>query len=113
MVSTGARSASKSHRNLPRVWNGAGDDNRAKQRIVRALIQEVVIDVDDDRREAVAVIHWTGGRHTEIRITRDRSYYPKRFGTNPVDAVRALAPRWSDLQIAVTLNRARCRTPDG
>jgi hypothetical protein len=100
-------------RDLPRVWNATGDDNRAKQRIVRALIQEVVVDVDDDRRETVAVIHWTGGRHTEIRIARNRSYYPNGFGTNPVDAVRALAPRWSDLQIAVTLNRARCRTSEG
>ena len=54
----------------------------------------------------------TGGRHTEIRITRNRSYYPSGFRTNPVDAVRALAGRWSDMQIAVTLNRARCRAPD-
>lgn len=43
---------------------------------------------------------------------RNRSYYPAGFGTNPVDAVRALAPRWSDLQIAVPLNRARCRASD-
>lgn len=99
-------------RDLPRVWNTTGDDNRAKQRIVRALIQEVVIDVDDDRQEAVAVIHWTGGRHTEIRIARNRSYYPTNLGTSPVDAVRAMAPRWSDVQVAVTLNRARCRTSD-
>jgi DNA invertase Pin-like site-specific DNA recombinase len=100
-------------RDLPRVWNATGDDNRAKQRIVRALIQEVVVDVEDHLRETVAVIHWTGGRHSEIRIARNRSYYPRGFGTNPVDAVRALAPRWSDLQIAVTLNRARCRSSDG
>jgi hypothetical protein len=100
-------------RDLPRVWNATGEDNRAKQRIVRALIQEVVVDVDERRRETVAVVHWIGGRHTEIRVARNRCYYPKGFGTNPVDAVRALAPRWSDLQIAVTLNRARCRTADG
>lgn len=100
-------------RDLPRVWNATGEDNRAKQRIVRALIQEIVVDVDERQRETVAVIHWTGGRHTEIRVARNRSYYPKSFGTNPVDAVRALAPRWSDWQIAVTLNRARCRTAEG
>jgi DNA invertase Pin-like site-specific DNA recombinase len=100
-------------RDLPRVWNATGEDNRAKQRIVRALIQEVVVDVDERQRETVAVIHWTGGRHTELRVARNRSYYPESFGTNPVDAVRALAPRWSDWQIAVTLNRARCRTAEG
>jgi DNA invertase Pin-like site-specific DNA recombinase len=100
-------------RDLPRVWNSTGDDTRPKQRIVRALIQEVVVDVDEKQLETVAVIHWTGGRHTEVRVARNRSYYPKDFGTNPVDAVRALAPRWSDWQIAVTLNRARCRSPEG
>lgn len=100
-------------RDLPRVWNSTAQDTRPKQRIVRALIQEVVIDVDDERREAVAVIHWTGGRHTEIRVARNQSYYPKNLVASPVKAVRALAERWNDWQIAVTLNRARCRSPDG
>jgi hypothetical protein len=100
-------------RDLPRVWNATADDSRPKQRIVRALIQEVVVDVDDKRGEAVVVIHWVGGRHTELRVARNRSYYPKRATTNPADAVRALCTRWSDWQIAVTLNRARCKGTDG
>lgn len=73
------------------------------------MIQEVVIDVDNVRHEALAVVRWTGGRHTKIRIARNRSYYPASFGASSVDAVRAVTPQWSDLQIAVTLNRARCR----
>ncbi len=100
-------------KDLPRVWNSTGEDTRPKQRIVRALIQEVVVDIDDERREVVAVIHWTGGRHTEIRVARNKSYYPKNLVASPVKAVRALAERWDDWQIAVTLNRARCKTPDG
>jgi len=100
-------------RDLPRVWNSTEQDTRPKQRIVRALIQEVIVDVDEERREAIAVIHWTGGRHTEIRVARNKSYYPQNVATNPVDAVRLLAERWSDWQIAVSLNRARCKAPDG
>jgi DNA invertase Pin-like site-specific DNA recombinase len=100
-------------KDLPRVWNASAEDMRAKQRLVRALIQEVIVDVDEEKREAVAVIHWTGGRHTEVRVARNRSYYPKNLITNPVRAVRALAPRWGDWHIAVTLNRARCRSADG
>lgn len=82
-------------RDLPRVWNSSADDMRPKQRIVRALIQEVVVDVDDTQREVVVVVHWTGGRHTELRVARNQSYYPKKTA-NAVDAIRALAPRWSD-----------------
>jgi len=100
-------------RDLSRVWNETADDTRPKQRIVRTLIQEVVVDVDEATHEAVAVIHWTGGRHTEVRVARNQSFYPKNRGPNPVDAIRSLAPRWSDWQIAVTLNRARCRSSDG
>lgn len=100
-------------KDLPRVWNSTAEDTRPKQRIVRALIQEVVVDVDEDRREAVAVIHWTGGRHTELRVARNRSYYPKHLVTNAVKAIRALAERWDDWQIAVTLNRVRCKSTDG
>ena len=98
---------------LPRVWNSTADDTRPKQRIVRALIQEVVVDVDPDRQETIVVIHWVGGRHTELRVARNRCYSPKNVIATPVDAVRRLAPRWNDWQIAVTLNRARCRSADG
>jgi DNA invertase Pin-like site-specific DNA recombinase len=100
-------------RDLPQVWNSTADDTRPKQRIVRTLIQEVVVDVDEAKREAVAIIHWTGGRHTEVRVARNQSYYPKNLVPSPVNAIRALAPRWSDWQIAVTLNRTRCRSSDG
>jgi DNA invertase Pin-like site-specific DNA recombinase len=100
-------------KDLSHVWNSTAEDTRPKQRIVRALIQEVVVDVDEERREVVAVIHWTGGRHTEIRVARNQSYYPNNLITSPVKAVRALAERWNDWQIAVTLNRARCKSPDG
>lgn len=100
-------------RDLPRVWNSTGQETRPKQRIVRALIQEVIVDVDEERHEVIAVIHWTGGRHTEIRVARNQSYYPKNLVANPVKAVRALAERWDDWQIAVTLNRVRCKSPDG
>lgn len=100
-------------RDLPRVWNSTADDSRPKQRIVRALIQEVVVDVDDKHGEAVVVIHWMGGRHTEFRVARNRSYRPKEATTSPANAVRALCARWSDWQIAVTLNRVRCKAADG
>jgi DNA invertase Pin-like site-specific DNA recombinase len=100
-------------RDLPRVWNSTADDSRPKQRIVRALIQEVVVDVDDKHGEVVVVIHWVGGRHTELRVARNHQYYPKKSTTNPANAVRALCARWSDWQIAVTLNRTRCKAADG
>jgi hypothetical protein len=101
-------------RDLPRVWNAVGTDARAKQRIVRLLIEEIVIDLDDEAHEAVLLIHWIGGRHTEVRVARRRAGgYPTDLGPSAVAVIRTLGGQWPDRELAVTMNRMRCKTPDG
>ncbi len=83
---------------------------RLKQRLVRILIQEVIVDLDDGRNEVVLVIHWTGGRHTELRVARVRTgRYPDDRQPSAVEVLRRLGGRWPDRQLAVTMNRMRCR----
>lgn len=85
-----------------------------KQRIVRILIQEVVIDLDDAADEAVVTIHWTGGRHTEVRVARVRTgRYPADRHPSPVEVIRKMGGKWPDRELAVTMNRMRCKTPNG
>ncbi|CAN7676876.1 recombinase family protein [Paraburkholderia terricola] len=102
---------------LPTAWNASGATPRTKQRIVRVLIQEVVIDLDDSSNEAVLAIHWTGGRHTEVRIARIRGgRYPDteaqtQYGS--VEVMRKLGGKWPDRDLAVTMNRMRCKSSDG
>lgn len=55
---------------LPAIWNSPSTDMRLKQRIVRILIEEVVVDVDESIREIILFIHWAGGRHSELRIKK-------------------------------------------
>ena len=101
-------------RDLPRVWNAVGTDARAKQRIVRLLIEEIVIDLDDEAHEAVLLIHWIGGRHTEVRVARRRAGgYPTDLSPSAVQVIRTLGGQWPDRELAVTMNRMRCKTPDG
>lgn len=95
-------------RDLIGTWNDPSASMRAKQRIVRILVQEVVIDIDHDASENVLFVHWTGGRHTEIRVARRSGAFTKNQHVNAIDAIRKMAPRWSDKQIARTLNRIRC-----
>lgn len=99
---------------LPRAWEAAGADARAKQRLVRLVVEEVVIDLDDAAHEAVATIHWAGGRHTEIRIARRRTgRYPEDRSPSAVEVLRKLGGHWPDRQLAVTMNRMRCKTENG
>jgi DNA invertase Pin-like site-specific DNA recombinase len=99
---------------LPAIWNAPGATMRTKQRLTRILIQEVVIDLDDAAHEAVVTVHWTGGRHTEIRVARTRTgRYPDDRHPSPVEVIRKLGGQWPDRDLAVTMNRMRCKTGDG
>jgi len=99
---------------LPAAWNAPSTDARTKQRLTRILIEEVVIDLDDASNEAVVTIHWKGGRHTEIRVARVRcGRYPADRHPSPVEVLRKLGGRWPDRQLAVTMNRMRCKSADG
>ena len=101
-------------RDLPAVWNAPGTTMATKQRLTRVLIEEVVIDLDDEADEVVATIHWVGGRHSETRVRRVRTgRYPSDRQPNPVDVMRKLGGHWPDRELAVTMNRMRCKTQDG
>jgi len=99
---------------LPAVWSSPASDPSLKQRIVRILIQEIVADVDDNAQEIVLVIHWMGGRHSELRIPKPK---PGHHGhcTKPeaVEVVRRMATNYTDEEIAFTLNRLQLRTGVG
>lgn len=101
-------------RDLPAVWNASGTEARTRQRITHILIREVIIDLDDATNEAVVTLHWAGGRHTALRVSRVRTgRYPEGRGASPVDAIRKMGGQWPDREIAVTLNRMRCKPTDG
>jgi hypothetical protein len=99
---------------LPAAWNAPSTDARTKQRLTHVLIREVIVGLDEAANESVLVVHWTGGRHTELRVARVRTgRYPADSVPNAVEVMRRLGGHWSDRDLAVTLNRMRCRGPDG
>ena len=96
---------------LPSIWNAPSTDMRLKQRIVRILIQEIIADVDDNSKEIVLVIHWAGGRHSEIRVKKDeRGKHSNCTSLDAIAVIRKMAGQFTDEQIAATLNRLRLRT---
>ena len=99
---------------LPGVWNAPQTDMRLKQRIARILIQEIVADLDEKANEIVLIIHWHGGRHSELRVARNKTgHHGKSTKIEVFDLVRQLAGQCRDEQIAVTLNRLGLRTGAG
>lgn len=99
---------------LPAVWNSPSTEMALKQRIVRILIQEVVADVDEQNSETVLLIHWTGGRHSELRVKRNGTgKHGRCTSLEAVEVVRRMAGIFRDDQIAATLNRLGLQTGAG
>jgi len=99
---------------LPAIWNSPSSDMRLKQRIVRILIREIIVDVEEKSREVVLVIHWAGGRHSELRVKKFATGRSRRC-TDPeaIEVLRQMAGKFSDRQIVATMNRLRLRTGVG
>lgn len=99
---------------LPAAWNSPTTDSRTKQRLLRILIREVIIDLDSTANDTLLVIHWTGGRHTELRVgrVRTRSRYPSDRRPSAVEVVKNMGGKWPDRELAVTMNRMRCKGPE-
>jgi hypothetical protein len=99
---------------LQPVWDSPAADSNLKQRIIRLLIQEIVADVDEDAQEVVLVIHWVGGRHSELRVPKPKSGQHSRCTKiEAVDIVRQMAGGYTDEEIALTLNRLGLKTGAG
>ena len=99
---------------LDRVWNDSGTDIRLKKRIIRTLVEEIVVDIDMAVHEVDLVIHWKGGLHTTARVARRRCGQNSAHTTpDAVEAVRLLARVCNDATIAAYLNRNGLRTGRG
>jgi DNA invertase Pin-like site-specific DNA recombinase len=99
---------------LPTVWNAASTDMRLKQRIVRILVREIIADVEQEKQQIVLLIHWAGGRHSELRVKKNGLGKHRRCtSVEAVEVVEQMAGKFSDEQIAATLNRLRLRTGAG
>ena len=99
---------------LPTVWNAPSTDMRLKQRIVRILTREIVVDIDEEKHEIVMLIHGAGDRHSERRVKKNApGQHRNCTNLEAVEVVRRMAGPFSDEQIASTLNRLGMRTGAG
>jgi DNA invertase Pin-like site-specific DNA recombinase len=99
---------------LTGIWNDPKVDAQTKKRVLRCVIHEIVVDVDDAIPELILIVHWVGGVHTELRIgKRRRGQNGSETAKDLVDAVRALALICNDDMIAGVLNKNGLKTGRG
>jgi hypothetical protein len=88
--------------------NAPGVTVRTRQRLLRALVTDIIADVDDATREVVLTIHWRGGQHSQLRVRKPKSgEHGCRTPDEALAVMRTMATRWSDEDIAASFK------PDG
>jgi DNA invertase Pin-like site-specific DNA recombinase len=101
-------------RRFDEVWHHPAADHRLRKRLVRLLIEEIIADINEAEPSIELVIHWKGGKHTELRIAKNRTgQHSRSTDKEIVEVVRELARRLPDSQIARVLNRLGYRTGAG
>lgn len=101
-------------RDLPALWHHPAASPQLKKRILRTVIEQVVIGDDDERLNHMLVVHWKGGVHTEIQVPRNTT--GKKVSDTPASALELLeelSKVCDDQGIAAILNRLGYRTGGG
>ena len=97
---------------LERAWNSAGATPVTRKRIIRTLINEIVVCVSEQTLDLV--VHWHGGDHTALKVKKNRiGQHRWSAAADVVDLVRSLARQMPDKHIAAVLNRAGKSTGNG
>jgi hypothetical protein len=78
-----------------------------------ALIEEIVVDVNEAGDTIEAVIHGKGGIHSTCRVRKNTTGHRRVGADKTQEIVAQMSERFSDEDIALTLNRISIRTSTG
>lgn len=101
-------------RDLPSLWNHDSATTNIKKRILRTVLEEIVISDDESRTNHQLALHWKGGVHTELSVVRNlpgNKYC--ETSTTALELIEELSKVCSDQAITATLNRLGLKTGAG
>src|SRR5207237_4923034 len=58
---------------LEAAWNAPGVTMRSRQQLLRALVTDIIADIDESTREVILTVHWRGGQHSQLRVRKPKS----------------------------------------
>ncbi|MEQ9408225.1 MAG: recombinase family protein [Fuerstiella sp.] len=99
---------------LETAWHHSQASESLKKRILRTVLEEIVVDVSDDPPEVVMTLHWSGGVHTQLRMAKNRTgQHRYRTDRKVTELLPELARVCRDKDIAAILNRLGLKTGRG
>jgi excisionase family DNA binding protein len=101
-------------RDVRTLWNHPAASVELKKRILRVVLEEIMIGDDESRTHHRLVLHWKGGVHTELSVVRMTPGKKHRdTSTTALELIEELSKVTSDQAIAATLNRLGFKTGAG
>ncbi len=99
---------------LQRVWDHPDCPVPLKKRLLRTIIEEIVVWEDKEPLQLRLKVHWVGGVHTDLTVKRNRWGNNGRGTTEQlIEIIRQLAMVCGDDGIVSMLNRLGYRTGTG
>ncbi|MBX7135138.1 MAG: recombinase family protein [Fimbriimonadaceae bacterium] len=96
---------------LPKLWNHPTTTSETKKRIIRSVLQEIVLTSSAEPPRHELRLHWKGGVHTELFVGRNqRGKHGRATDQSICELVTELSKVCDDRAIAVVLNRLGYRT---
>jgi excisionase family DNA binding protein len=96
------------------VWAADTTTARDRKELLRTLVSEVIVTINQEPRRAEVEIIWEGGARTELTVPLvKRGTERNRTSEHTIELVRKLAAHTGDQQIAAILNKQGRRTGTG
>jgi excisionase family DNA binding protein len=94
---------------LPRLWNHSAGSAATRKRILRAVLEEIIVTVEPGQLRLK--LHWKGGDHTALEVVKNRrGQHRWKTDTATEQLICDLARLLPDSNIASVLNRLGVRT---
>ena len=76
---------------LAHVWDSAHCPAETRKKIIRTVIEEVIVTLNGENDELRFIIHWKGGTHTEFRMPKPKSGVGRKTSTEDMEVIRRMA----------------------
>ena len=79
------------------AWASPNVSMRSRQQLLRALVVDIIADVDEAARDVILTVHWRGGQHSQLRVRKPKGgEHGCRTPDEALAVIRSIAARWPD-----------------
>lgn len=99
--------------NFREVWESEHCSAETKKKIIRTVVEEVIVNMNDSEGMLHFIIHWKGGCHTDFEMEKPCSGVGQKTSLEDIEIIRRMGVRYGDDEIARVLNKLGRRTGKG